>query len=78
MSTHPCSYILDFYKHGSKRALVRANGLLEGDAWQVGGQRWEKGAEGGGLLLRQLRVSAEWSPRSTAAWTSRVCADRQT
>lgn len=29
-------FALDYYKHGQKAALVAANGLREGDAWQVG------------------------------------------
>lgn len=28
-------YALDYYQHGQKAALVEANGLREGDAWQV-------------------------------------------
>ncbi|PRW57760.1 DEAD DEAH box [Chlorella sorokiniana] len=28
-------FALDYYKHGQKSALVTANGLREGDAWQV-------------------------------------------
>ena len=30
-------YIVDYWKHGQKAALVAANGLREGDAWQVRG-----------------------------------------
>lgn len=32
-------FALDYWKHGQKAALVTANGLREGDAWQVGGRR---------------------------------------
>lgn len=28
-------YVLDYYHHGQKSALIEANGLREGDAWQV-------------------------------------------
>lgn len=33
-------YALDYFKHGQKVALVEANGLREGDAWQARKHRW--------------------------------------
>lgn len=50
-------YLVDYFAHGQKSAVVEANGLREGDAWQVGSL--EKGP------MHALAISGSHPPPCT-------------